>query len=176
MSLHSAGVVAGMVSTALFVTSYLPMLVKAARTRDLSSYSVGNLAVANVGNLVHTIYVVSLPVGPIWVLHGFYLGSTALMMCWWLRYRETTDTKWEQSPSDGVDARRLVGHEVAIANSQGLGGSPDAGNDLSSVGSPPTQQLRSRKMTTTRVPTEADDTGSGPTFNGNLLRIGGERR
>ena len=63
MSLHNAGVVAGTVSTALFVTSYLPMLLKAARTRDLNSYSVGNLTVANAGNLVHTIYVVSLPAG-----------------------------------------------------------------------------------------------------------------
>ena len=88
MALHNAAVVAGTVSTMLFVASYLPMLVKAARTRDLNSYSVGNLAVANVGNLVHTIYVASLPVGPIWFLHAFYLGSTALMMCWWLRYRE----------------------------------------------------------------------------------------
>ena len=52
-----------------------------------------NLAVANVGNLVHTIYVASLPVGPIWFLHAFYLGSTALMMCWWLRYREKSHAR-----------------------------------------------------------------------------------
>lgn len=36
-------VLAGSVSTALFVASTLPMLVKAARSRDLGSYSVGNL-------------------------------------------------------------------------------------------------------------------------------------
>jgi hypothetical protein len=39
-----------------------------------------------VGNLVHSVYVFSLPVGPIWVLHGFYLVSSALMLFWYLRY------------------------------------------------------------------------------------------
>lgn len=87
MTVQDAGVVAGTVSTLLFVVSYLPMLVKAVRTRDLASYSPGNLAVANLGNLVHTVYVVSLPFGPIWALHGFYLVSTALMMIWWFRFR-----------------------------------------------------------------------------------------
>lgn len=111
MSLHDAAVVAGTVSTVLFVTSYLPMLVKAARTRDLGSYSVGNLAVANVGNVVHTVYVVSLPVGPIWVLHGFYLCSTALMLCWWLRYRERPANRG-RSTSAGGDVRRLGGMAV----------------------------------------------------------------
>ena len=53
-------------STGLFAMSYLPMLVKAARTKDLSSYSLGNLAITNAGNLVHSLYVFSLPVGPIW--------------------------------------------------------------------------------------------------------------
>src|SRR5687767_2214535 len=75
-------VVAGTVSTTLFVVSYLPMLVKAYRTKDLSSYSRGNLVLANIGNAVHSIYVFSLPVGPIWVLHGFYLASTAAMLIW----------------------------------------------------------------------------------------------
>ena len=87
MSLHEAGMVAGAVSTALFVGSYLPMLAKAARTRDLSSYSLPSLLVANLGNAVQTVYVASLPLGPIWVLHGFYLVSTAVMLCWWWRYR-----------------------------------------------------------------------------------------
>lgn len=108
MSLHTAGVVAGAISTVLFVTSYLPMLHKAARTRDLRSYSVGNLAVANAGNLVHTIYVVSLPVGPIWVLHGFYLGSTVLMMRWWLRYREKSAHQAGRSTPD-VRGSRIRG-------------------------------------------------------------------
>lgn len=82
MSWHEFPIVAGAVSTLLFVVSYLPMLVKAFRTRDLESYSLGNLAIANVGNGVHSIYVFSLPPGPIWVLHSFYVVSTAVMFVW----------------------------------------------------------------------------------------------
>lgn len=79
-------VLAGMVSTGLFVVSCLPMLVKAFRTRDLTSYSLGNLVLANVGNAVHSVYVFSLPPGPIWFLHGFHLSSTALMLIWHRMY------------------------------------------------------------------------------------------
>lgn len=79
-------VLAGIASTALFVASTLPMLAKARRTRDLASYSLGNLLLANVGNLVHSVYVLSLPVGPIWALHGFYTASSLMMLAWFLRY------------------------------------------------------------------------------------------
>ena len=78
---------AGVTSTGLFAMSYLPMLLKAARTKDLSSYSLGNLVATNAGNAVHSVYVFSLPVGPIWFLHGFYLVASALMLAWFLRYR-----------------------------------------------------------------------------------------
>ena len=80
---------AGMVSTGLFVVSVLPMLIKAWRTKDLSSYSPGNIVTSNVANLVYAVYVFSLPVGPIWLLHSFYLVATALMLFWYLRYRPT---------------------------------------------------------------------------------------
>ena len=79
-------VVAGAVSTAIFALSALPMLVKAARTRDMTSYSLGNIVLSNVGNVVHSIYVFHLPGGPVWVLHSFYLVSTAWMLIWYLRY------------------------------------------------------------------------------------------
>lgn len=79
-------VVAGMVSTTLFAASTLPMVVKAARTRDMDSYSRGNLVLSNVGNVVHTLYVMSLPFGPIWALHGFYLVTAAFMLAWYLRH------------------------------------------------------------------------------------------
>ena len=72
--------VAGAVSTTLFAGAHLPMLAKALHTRDVSSYSLPNLLIANVGNLVHTVYVVSLPIGPIWILHGCYLVSMAIML------------------------------------------------------------------------------------------------
>ena len=75
---------AGMVSTAVFVGSVLPMLHKALRTRELSSYSFGNIALANLGNVVHSIYVFNLPPGPIWILHTFYLVSSGLMLYWYV--------------------------------------------------------------------------------------------
>ncbi len=80
-------VLAGMVSTAVFAGSVLPMLHKALRTRELSSYSLGNITLANVGNVVHSVYVFDLPPGPIWLLHSFYLVSSALMLYWYLRSR-----------------------------------------------------------------------------------------
>ena len=85
----SLPVIAGIASTIIFAASTLPMLVKAYRTRDLSSYSLGNMLLANVGNVVHSVYVVSLPPGPVWVLHGFYVVSTGLMLVWFLRYHAT---------------------------------------------------------------------------------------
>jgi hypothetical protein len=79
-------VIAGSISTVIFALSTLPMLVKAFRTRDLRSYSLGNILLANFGNVVHSIYVFSLPAGPIWLLHGFYLVTTGLMLAGYLRY------------------------------------------------------------------------------------------
>ncbi len=78
-------VLAGMVSTVVFAGSTLPMLHKALRTRELSSYSLSNIALANVGNAVHSVYVFHLPPGPIWFLHTFYMVSSALMLYWYLR-------------------------------------------------------------------------------------------
>ena len=89
-------ILAGVMSTGLFAMSYLPMLVKAARTKDLSSYSLGNLAITNAGNLVHSLYVFSLPVGPIWFLHAFYLVASALMLAWFLRYRAAQPRRHSQ--------------------------------------------------------------------------------
>jgi len=77
---------AGMISTCIFASSTLPMLLKAMRTKDLHSYSFGTMALANAGNVVHSAYVFSLPPGPIWLLHGFHLVTTALMLAWYLRY------------------------------------------------------------------------------------------
>ena len=86
MAMLSLPTLAGLASTVIFAASTLPMLVKAYRSRDLASYSLGNIALANLGNVVHSIYVYSLPPGPIWLLHTFYLVSTALMLGWYLRY------------------------------------------------------------------------------------------
>ncbi len=84
---------AGAISTAIFAMSMLPMLVKAFRSRDLSSYSLGNIALSNVGNLIHSVYVFHLPMGPVWVLHTFYLASTGLMLFWYFRYARAESGK-----------------------------------------------------------------------------------
>lgn len=78
--------IAGFISTALFALGNLPMLIKAYRTRNLDSYSLGNILMSNVGNLIYSIYVFHLPPGPIWFLHSFYLISTGLMLVWYLKY------------------------------------------------------------------------------------------
>ena len=57
-------VVAGVVASLVFAASALPMLAKAFRSKDLTSYSRGNLVLANVGNAVYSVYVFSLPFGP----------------------------------------------------------------------------------------------------------------
>lgn len=79
---------AGTVSTVLFAASMLPMLLKAVRTKDLASYSLGNMALTNVANVVHSLYVFDLPAGPVWLLHTFYVVASALMLVWCLRYRK----------------------------------------------------------------------------------------
>ena len=78
--------IAGFISTGLFALGTLPMLAKAFRTKDLASYSLGNILMSNVGNVIYSIYVFQLPLGPIWFLHSFYLLSTGLMLVWYLRY------------------------------------------------------------------------------------------
>ena len=78
--------IAGFISTALFALGTLPMLTKAFRTKNLASYSLGNILMSNVGNLIYSIYVLNLPPGPIWFLHGYNLLSTGLMLLWYLKY------------------------------------------------------------------------------------------
>jgi hypothetical protein len=86
MTALSLPVLAGSLSTVIFAASTLPMLTKAVRTKDLGSYSLGNLLLANLGNLVHAVYVFSLPAGPIWALHGFYMLTSFAMLVMWLDY------------------------------------------------------------------------------------------
>ena len=83
---------AGTVAAIVFAASALPMLGKAARTKDLASYSRGNLVLANVGNVIYSLYVFHLPPGPIWLLHTFYAVTAALMLFWSLRYGRATAT------------------------------------------------------------------------------------
>lgn len=112
MAMVSLPTLAGIASTVIFAASTLPMLVKAYRSRDLRSYSLGNIVLANVGNSVHSIYVYSLPPGPVWLLHSFYLVSTALMLGWYLRYtlrKSTHEATHEMGGSpDAATAGRFL--------------------------------------------------------------------
>ena len=78
--------IAGFISTALFTLGTLPMLTKAFRTKNLASYSLGNILMSNVGNIIYAIYVVHLPLGPVWFLHAYNLLTTGLMLVWYLKY------------------------------------------------------------------------------------------
>ncbi len=78
--------IAGFISTGLFAAGSFPMLAKAFRTRDLASYSLGNILLGNIGNVIYSLYVFHLPLGPVWFLHGFNLLTTGLMLAWYLKY------------------------------------------------------------------------------------------
>ena len=110
-------VLAGSVSTVVFIASYLPMLTKAARTHDLASYSVGNLVLANVGNAVYSIYVFSLPAGPIWALHSFYLLGSFAMLAMWVGYRRRA-VRSARSGQESSSRRTVGGATVRNASRQ----------------------------------------------------------
>jgi len=88
MDIRTLQVFAGFTSTAMFVSSNLPMLLKAYKTKNLKSYSLGHIVLGNLGNLVYWLYIASLPFGPVWILQGFFTLSAALMLFWYLRYEK----------------------------------------------------------------------------------------
>jgi hypothetical protein len=123
MSTLDVPTVAGIASTVIFAGGTLPMLVKARRSRNLASYSLGNIALANVGNVVHSAYVFSLPPGPIWLLHSFYLVSSGLMLGWYVRYASASITPAAAGRNAQI-ARRGGGSRIPSVPSSELGGEP----------------------------------------------------
>lgn len=109
-------ILAGMVSTVVFAVSNLPMVLKAVRTRDVSSYSFSSMAMINGANVVYSLYVFSLPIGPIWALHTFYLVSCGIMLVLCVRAR--------RSPAHGAATSAIAGSaddaEAALAGGGGL--------------------------------------------------------
>jgi uncharacterized protein with PQ loop repeat len=90
----SLTLIAGAISSTMFVAGTVPMIYKAFATKNLKSYSMTSLLFNNLGNLIHALYVYSMPFGPIWLLHTFNLVATALMLFWYLRYeRQCTVVK-----------------------------------------------------------------------------------
>ena len=82
--------IAGTIATVAFAVSNLPMLRKALRTRDVSSYSLPSMIIINIANAVYSLYVFTLPFGPIWGLHTFYVLSCAIMLVLCLRQRRSS--------------------------------------------------------------------------------------
>jgi uncharacterized protein with PQ loop repeat len=87
MFLEKVPVLAGMFSTMIFMSGTLSMLLKTWRTKDVDSYSLLSLILNNIGNIVYWVYILSLPVGPIYLLHGFYTLATVLMLVGYFLYR-----------------------------------------------------------------------------------------
>jgi uncharacterized protein with PQ loop repeat len=81
--------IAGTLATVVFAVSNLPMLRKALRTRDVSSYSLLSMVMINGANAVYSLYVFTLPIGPVWGLHTFYVVSCAIMLALCLRQRRS---------------------------------------------------------------------------------------
>lgn len=83
----------GSLASLLFISSHLPMLARAARTKDLHSYSPAHLLLSNLGNLLYWVYVSTLPFGPIWVMHAFYTVTAALMLTWYVQHATPRRTR-----------------------------------------------------------------------------------
>ncbi|MGD8867005.1 MAG: hypothetical protein PVI01_05235 [Gemmatimonadales bacterium] len=83
--------IAGAISSSMFAAGNIPMLVKATRTRSLSSYSQMQLAMGGTANIFHWFYISSLPFGPIWFLHSFHTVATAILILLYLRYEVGAD-------------------------------------------------------------------------------------
>ena len=86
----SLSILAGFASSIIFISSNLPMLFKAFKTKDLSSYSPWHLALGTLGNTIYWLYVISLPLGPVWFLQAFFTMASASMFFCYLRYEK----KW----------------------------------------------------------------------------------
>lgn len=80
MNLEQVQIIAGSLSSLMFASGTVSMLVKVWRTHDLRSYSRAQIILNNIGNLIYWLYVWSLPVGPVWILHGFFTASSLVML------------------------------------------------------------------------------------------------
>jgi uncharacterized protein with PQ loop repeat len=89
MDIQTFQIAAGSISSLLFISANIPMLVKAYRTKNLRSYSLSNIALVNVGNILYWLYISNFPPGPIYVLHSFYTVTSVMMLIWYLRYERS---------------------------------------------------------------------------------------
>jgi len=92
--------VAGSLAGLIFAAASWNMLVKAWRTKDLRSYSLGQIVLNNVGNLLYWLYVTSLPIGPIWFMHAFFTFASLLMLSWYFVYRTVPQNRAQRNSSE----------------------------------------------------------------------------
>lgn len=127
--MESLQILAGTISSFIFMLGTLSMLIKAWRTRDVRSYSLAQIGLYNIGNVVHWLYVVSLPFGPIWFLHGFFTLASAVMLIWCVLYRcapaltekRTTETLKRVTASAGRLPQTLEFPRVELGEGEALG-------------------------------------------------------
>jgi uncharacterized protein with PQ loop repeat len=84
--------IAGSVAGLIFAAGSVDMLVKAWRTKDLRSYSLGQMVLNNVGNVFYWLYVIGLPFGPIYFMHGFCTFVSLVMLIWYFTYQTAPET------------------------------------------------------------------------------------
>lgn len=107
MDIQTIQVMAGFTSTIMFATGQIPMLIKVFKTRNLQSYSLSNLVIGNLGNLIHWVYLVTIP-GPLWYLHAFFTITTAAMLFFYLRYEKWGKKNVPQKVSKWAPSQSLM--------------------------------------------------------------------
>jgi hypothetical protein len=90
MTFNQVQLLSGSLSSLIFISSNFPMLWKVMKTRNVRSYSLGQIILRNLGNLVYWIYVASLPVGPIWYLQVLFTLSGLILLVCYLRFNAHT--------------------------------------------------------------------------------------
>ena len=128
--MHELALFAGSAAAAIFMIAQLPMLIKACRTKNLASYSFANIGLANVGNLLYSVYVIHVPVGPVWAIHLFNQTTSGLMLFLYLRYRGGARWRDRAEPAP-LDRHRVV--RRTLPGSGDASGSPREVRDASTV-------------------------------------------
>ncbi|HEU5484918.1 MAG TPA: PQ-loop repeat-containing protein [Microlunatus sp.] len=123
--MHELALFAGSAAVAIFMISQLPMLIKACRTKDLTSYSFANIGLANLGNVLYAVYVLQVPPGPVWAIHLFNLTTSGLMLGLYLRYGRDTasaaDLGVVTTPNAGEPAVGAVEHGDLVLSDRARG-------------------------------------------------------
>ena len=85
MDIQTIQTVAGFISSIMFAASQVPMMLKVLQTKNLKSYSLSNLVLSNIANLIHWLYLITIP-GPLWYLHAFFTITAVVMLILYLCY------------------------------------------------------------------------------------------